>query len=87
MAKNKSDTIKILEAIDTLVVPKLENIEKKLEDHDKKFAEHDEQFGDIHNSLTRIELKLDNEIKRNDDQSKKMEVLGGKILKLEKSKA
>ncbi len=80
MAKQKTDTIKILEAIDTLVIPKLENIEKKLEDHD-------EQFGDIHNSLTRIELKLDNEVKRNDDQSKTIEDLGNKVLKLEKSKA
>lgn len=80
MAKDKSDTIKVLEAIDTLVVPKLENIEKKLENHD-------EQFEDIHNSLSRIELKLDGEVKRNDDQSKEIENLGTKVLKLEKSRA
>ena len=80
MAKKKTGTIKILETIDTLVIPKLENIEKKLEDHD-------EQFGDIHNSLTRIELKLDNEVKRNDEQSVKIEKINTKVLKLEKSKA
>ena len=80
MAKNKSDTIKILEALDTLVIPKLENIEKKLENHDEKFE-------DVHNSLTRIELKLDNEVKRNDKQSIKITKLNTRVLKLEKSEA
>ena len=87
MAKNKSDTIKIIEAIDTLVIPKLENIEKKLGQHDKKFEKLDDDSEYLKDSVTRIELKLDNEVKRNDEQSIKIEKVNTRVLKLEKSEA
>ena len=86
--KDKKDIkLIVLEALDILVVPRLEKIDKKLKDHDKKFEEIGERFGDIDNTLTRIELKLDNEVTRNDEQGKKMENLNVRVLKLEPKKA
>ncbi len=80
-SKDKKDiSLIILDALDKVVIPQFDKMYEK-------FEEHDERFGDIDNSLTRIELKLDNEVKRNDEQSIKITKLNTRVLKLEKSKA
>ena len=94
MAKNKSDTIKILEAIDTLVIPKLEGIEKdvkglksdvKVLKGDVKVLKEDvkvikEDVLDLQDSTNRIVTLTKSEIKYVDDLSKR-------VLKLEPKKA
>lgn len=80
MAKNKSDTIKILEAIDTLVIPKLEEIGKDVSGFKKDMTDVKEELIDVHATTNRIETTLNSEIKYVDDLSER-------VLKLEKSKA
>lgn len=80
MAKNKSDTIKILEAVDTLVIPKLEEVGKdiKVLKEDVKVLKDD--VSDLQATTNRIETLVKSEVKYVDD-------LSGRVLKLEKSKA
>jgi len=80
MAKNKSDTIKILEAIDTLVIPKLEEIGKDVSGLKKDMTDVKEELIDVHATTNRIETTLNSEIKYVDDLSER-------VLKLEPKKA
>jgi len=87
MAKNKSDTIKILEVLDTLVIPKLETIEqdvsglkKDVSGLKKDMADVKEELIDVHATTNRIETLVKSEVKYVDD-------LSVRVTKLEKKPA
>ena len=87
MAKEKSDTIKILEAIDTLVIPNLEEIGKDVKGlkGDVKGLKGDvkglkEDVSDLQATTNRIETLVKSEIKY-------VDALDARVINLEKSKA
>jgi hypothetical protein len=78
LEKNDKKTISliVIEALDTLIIPRLEII-------DKDIKGLKEDVSDLHNTTNRIELKLNAVVKVEDEHSDKIVNLNKRVLKLE----
>ena len=99
MDKKDKKEIKMVmgEALEEVVLPRLQGIEDKLGEHDKKFEKIEddigglkedvgglkEDVGDLQLTTNRIEMKLDAEVERHDNLSIKIDKVDKRVLKLE----
>ncbi|MCL5407325.1 MAG: hypothetical protein M1429_02420 [Patescibacteria group bacterium] len=81
-------------ALEQVVLPRLQSIEDKQEKQNEKIESVNEKLEKLDSdseylkdTTTRIELKLDSEVKRSDEHGAKIEKLNIKVLKLESKKA
>ena len=70
-------------ALEQIVLPRLQKIEDMQEEQGKKLTELTDDSGYLKDQVTRIDLKLDSEVKRHDEHGAKIEKLSTRVLKLE----
>ncbi|KKQ18332.1 MAG: hypothetical protein US31_C0006G0063 [Berkelbacteria bacterium GW2011_GWA1_36_9] len=70
-------------ALEQIVLPRLQSIEDKQEEQGEKLTELADGSEYLKDTVTRIELKFDSEVKRSDEHGVKIEKLNIKVLKLE----